>query len=63
MRFDFQPTYFLMALANAAVLGGAVTWFSQLSFWITWPLVIAAMFINGRSAEWEDHQRGGFYNP
>jgi hypothetical protein len=63
MSISFQPKYFFGGLAASAALAGAVTYFSGLSFWLIWPLLIVALVINGLLAEWEDNQPGGFNNP
>ncbi|MDQ3566399.1 MAG: hypothetical protein M3436_20765 [Pseudomonadota bacterium] len=62
-KFTFHRISFLIALSAASLVGWALSYFSGLSFWIAFFIVIAAMLINGFIAEVEDNAPGGFNNP
>ena len=52
-----------MGLVLAVAIGFAVNWLFGLSLWITVPLTLLALILNGLLAEWEDNRPGGFNNP
>jgi hypothetical protein len=59
----FKSKIFLISVSVCAIIAALVSYFSQLSFWILFPIVIVAVLINGLIATWEDQRPGGFENP
>jgi len=60
---NFNPKIFLISISICAVISAGVGYFFHLSFWITFPVTVGAVFINGLIATWEDRRPGGFENP
>jgi len=52
-----------IGLLLAIAIGFAGSWLLGISFWITVPLALLALVLNGLLAEWEDNRPGGFNNP
>ena len=50
-------------MAIAGIIGALVSWFSSLSFWASFAIVVVAMVLNGILAGYEDNLPGGFNNP
>ena len=63
MNKIFDLKYTVAALAIAGIIGAVVSWFSSLSFWASFAIVLVAMVFNGILAVYEDNRPGGFNNP
>jgi hypothetical protein len=53
----------IIGLVIAAIISGIITYFSDISFWIIYPLIIIALVLNTHLLEYEDNLPGGFNNP
>ena len=54
---------FIISILIACVIAYALSYFCEISFWLSLAGVIFAMVLNGFLAEWEDNRPGGFNNP
>jgi len=55
--------YTLISILASVGIGGVISVFSSLRWSAATCFVVAALFINGALAEWEDLRPGGFDNP
>jgi hypothetical protein len=60
---NFNPKALVVALSVAALLGGGMSYFTDLGFWPAFAMSIFAILINGLIATVEDEAPGGFNNP
>ena len=53
----------IIGLIIASIISGLIAYFSDISFWIIYPIIIVALILNSYLLEYEDNLSGGFNNP
>jgi hypothetical protein len=63
MRNNFEPKVLLIHFCVSLSISAIATYFGKFNFWIAFVFIEIALIVNGRIADWEDRQPGGFENP
>ena len=53
----------IIGLSIAAFISLIIAYFSEMSFWIIYPIIIVSLYLNSWLLEYEDNLPGGFNNP
>ena len=53
----------IIGLIIASIISVIIAYFSDISFWIIYPIIIVALILNSYLLEYEDNLPGGFNNP
>ena len=59
--YHFKDT--LIGLIISAIISAIISYFSDISFWIIYPIIIIALYLNSLLLDYEDNLPGGFNNP
>jgi len=59
--YHFKDTF--IGLIISAIISAIISYFSDISFWIIYPIIIIALYLNSLLLDYEDNLPGGFNNP
>ena len=63
MKIDSNIKFTLIGLLISIAISFVITLFTNISFWIIFPIVIVTLYLNSLLLEYEDNLPGGFNNP
>ena len=63
MKILSNIKFTLIGLVISIVISFIITLFVNISFWIIFPIIIVALYLNSLLLEYEDNLPGGFNNP
>lgn len=58
---DFK--IFIPVMVVCGFIAFGVSYFASINFWVSFVIVVMAVFLTGLIATWEDEQPGGFNDP
>jgi len=63
MKIIYHFKNSIIGLIIATIISGLIAYFSDIPFWIIYPIMIVALILNSYLLEYEDNLPGGFNNP